>query len=72
VLIAVAFLSDVRLGVVTSLAVAAHEIPQEAGDLVILLHSGQGVEVLDVVAVICARPVRHGPAWRRRVAAGSR
>jgi zinc and cadmium transporter len=40
VLIAAAFLSDVRLGVVTSLAVAAHEIPQEIGDLAILLHSG--------------------------------
>lgn len=40
VLIAAAFLSDVRLGVVTSLAVAAHEIPQEVGDLAILLHSG--------------------------------
>ncbi len=39
-LIAAAFLSDVRLGVVTSLAVAAHEIPQEVGDLAILLHSG--------------------------------
>ncbi len=40
VLIAAAFLSDVRLGVVTSLAIAAHEIPQEVGDLAILLHSG--------------------------------
>ena len=40
VLIAAAFLSDVRLGVVTSLAIAAHEIPQEVGNLAILLHSG--------------------------------
>ncbi|MGH8563448.1 MAG: ZIP family metal transporter [Gammaproteobacteria bacterium] len=40
VLIAAAFLSDVRLGIVTSLAIAAHEIPQEVGDLAILLHSG--------------------------------
>lgn len=40
VLIAAAFLSDIRLGIVTSLAVAAHEIPQEVGDLAILLHSG--------------------------------
>ncbi len=39
-LIAAAFLSDIRLGIVTSLAVAAHEIPQEVGDLAILLHSG--------------------------------
>ena len=40
VLIAAAFLTDIHLGVVTSLAVAAHEIPQEVGDFAILLHSG--------------------------------
>jgi zinc and cadmium transporter len=40
VLIAAAFLTDVHLGIVTALAIAAHEIPQELGDFVILLHSG--------------------------------
>ena len=40
VLIGAAFLTDPQLGVVTSLAVAAHEIPQEVGDFAILLHSG--------------------------------
>ncbi len=40
VLIAAAFLTDVELGVVTALAVAAHEIPQELGDFAILLQSG--------------------------------
>lgn len=40
VLIAAAFLTDPKLGVVTSLAVAAHEIPQEVGDFAILLQSG--------------------------------
>ncbi len=40
VLIAAAFLSDLHLGVITGLAVAAHEIPQELGDFAILLHSG--------------------------------
>jgi zinc and cadmium transporter len=40
VIIASAFLADVRLGVVTSLAIIAHEIPQEIGDFLILLHSG--------------------------------
>lgn len=40
VLIAAAFLTDVHLGVVTAVAVAAHEIPQEVGDFAILLHSG--------------------------------
>jgi zinc and cadmium transporter len=40
ILIAGAFLTDIHLGIVTSLAVAAHEIPQEVGDFAILLHSG--------------------------------
>lgn len=40
VLIAAAFLADVQLGVVTGLAVIAHEIPQEVGDFAILLNSG--------------------------------
>lgn len=40
VLIAAAFLTDQQLGIMTSLAVAAHEIPQEVGDFAILLHSG--------------------------------
>jgi zinc and cadmium transporter len=40
VLIAAAFLTDVQLGIVTSLAVATHEIPQEVGDFAILLDSG--------------------------------
>lgn len=40
VLIGAAFLTDIQLGIVTSLAVAAHEIPQEVGDFAILLHSG--------------------------------
>jgi zinc and cadmium transporter len=40
VLIAAAFLTDIHLGIVTSIAVATHEIPQELGDFSILLHSG--------------------------------
>jgi len=40
VLIAAAFLTDFHVGVVTSIAVATHEIPQELGDFSILLHSG--------------------------------
>jgi zinc and cadmium transporter len=40
VLIAAAFMTDVHLGIVTALAVMAHEIPQEVGDLAILLHGG--------------------------------
>jgi zinc and cadmium transporter len=42
VLIAAAFLVDIHLGVVTAIAVAAHEVPQQVGDFAILLHSGYG------------------------------
>lgn len=40
VLIAAAFMTDLHLGMVTALAVFTHEIPQEVGDLAILLQSG--------------------------------
>jgi zinc and cadmium transporter len=40
VMIAAAFLVDLKLGVVTAFAIAAHEVPQELGDFLILLHSG--------------------------------
>jgi zinc and cadmium transporter len=40
VMIAAAFLVDFKLGVVTAFAIAAHEVPQELGDFLILLHSG--------------------------------
>lgn len=40
VLIAAAFMTEIHLGIVTSIAVVIHEIPQEVGDLAILLHSG--------------------------------
>ena len=40
VVIAAAFLADFNLGVVTSLAIIAHEVPQEVSDFFVLLHSG--------------------------------
>lgn len=40
VVIAAAFLTTIPLGVAASLAVIAHEIPQEIGDFAILLESG--------------------------------
>jgi zinc and cadmium transporter len=40
VLIAAAFLQSTELGIVAALAIVAHEIPQEVGDFLILLHSG--------------------------------
>ena len=40
IIIAAAFLTDAHLGLVTSLAIVAHEIPQEVGDYVVLLNAG--------------------------------
>ena len=40
IIIAAAFLTDVHLGLVTSLAIIAHEIPQEVGDYIVLLNAG--------------------------------
>jgi zinc and cadmium transporter len=40
VIIASAFLADTKVGVVTAAAIVAHEVPQEVGDFLVLLHSG--------------------------------
>ena len=40
VIIAAAFLADVQVGIVTAVAVVAHEIPQEVGDYIVLLNAG--------------------------------
>jgi zinc and cadmium transporter len=40
IIIAAAFLADTELGVVTALAIIAHEIPQEVGDYIVLLNAG--------------------------------
>ena len=40
IIIAAAFLTDTQLGVVTSAAIIAHEIPQEVGDYIVLLNAG--------------------------------
>ena len=42
IIIAAAFHTSMHLGIVTALAIIAHEIPQEVGDFAILLHSGYG------------------------------
>lgn len=39
-IIAGSFLVDVRLGVITTIAVISHEIPQEIGDFGVLIHAG--------------------------------
>jgi len=38
--IAATFLIDIKLGIITSFAIALHEIPQEIGDFGVLLYSG--------------------------------
>ena len=40
IIIAAAFLTDTTLGVVTALAIVAHEVPQEVGDFIVLLNAG--------------------------------
>jgi zinc and cadmium transporter len=40
ILIAAAFIADPHVGIITALAIAAHEIPQEIGDFVVLLNAG--------------------------------
>jgi zinc and cadmium transporter len=40
VVIAATFMVDINLGILTTFAVAAHEIPQEIGDFGLLLHRG--------------------------------
>lgn len=40
VLIGAAFMSDMHLGVITALAIASHEVPQQVSNFVVLLHNG--------------------------------
>jgi zinc and cadmium transporter len=40
ILIAAAFMANPELGIVTGLAIIAHEIPQEIGDFIVLLNAG--------------------------------
>jgi len=42
ILIASAFMADLRLGLVAAVAVLAHEVPHHIGDLVVMRHSGGG------------------------------
>lgn len=42
VLVAASFLADTNVGIAVALAIIAHEIPQELGDFLIMLHSGMG------------------------------
>lgn len=57
ILIASAYLTDIHLGIVTTLAVVFHEIPQKIGDFSVLLHSGyrrQWALVLNFLSALTA------------------
>lgn len=54
VIIAATFLVDINLGIVTTLAVAAHEIPQEIGDFGLLIHRGLSRARVILVNVVSA------------------
>ena len=54
VVIAATFLVSIPLGIVTTLAVAAHEIPQEIGDFGLLLHKGMTKKKIILVNLISA------------------
>lgn len=54
VVIAAAFLVSIPTGIITTLAVAAHEIPQEIGDFAILLHKGMSRGKVLLVNVLSA------------------
>jgi zinc and cadmium transporter len=54
ILIAAAFLADPTLGLVTGLAIIAHEIPQEIGDFIVLLNAGFSRTRAYVYNLICS------------------
>lgn len=54
IVIAATFLVSIPLGVVTTLAVAAHEIPQEIGDFGLMLHKGMKRKKIILVNIISA------------------
>lgn len=54
ILIAAAFLANPQLGIVTGLAIIAHEIPQEIGDFIVLLNAGFSRTRAYVYNLICS------------------
>lgn len=54
IVIAATFLVNIPLGVVTALAVFAHEIPQEIGDFGLMLHKGLARKKIIMVNILSA------------------
>jgi zinc and cadmium transporter len=53
-IIAASFVVDIRLGIVTSIAIALHEIPQEIGDYGVLVYGGYTKSKALFLNFICA------------------
>jgi zinc and cadmium transporter len=56
-IIAATFIADIRLGIISALAVALHEIPQEIGDFGVLLYAGYSKKkalVLNFIVAVTA------------------
>jgi zinc and cadmium transporter len=54
IVIALTFMVSIPLGVVTSLAIVAHEVPQEIGDFAIMLHRGLKKKKVIAINVLSA------------------
>lgn len=54
IVIGATFLAGVPLGVITTLAIFAHEIPQEIGDFGVLLHKGMSRKRIIIINVVSA------------------
>ena len=54
ILIAAAFLANPKLGIITGVAIIAHEIPQEIGDFIVLLNAGFSRARAYVYNLICS------------------
>lgn len=54
IVIAATFMVNIPLGIVTTIAVAAHEIPQEIGDFGLMLHKGLARKKIILVNIVSA------------------
>jgi zinc and cadmium transporter len=54
IMIAAAFLADPALGILTGMAIVAHELPQEVGDFVVLLSSGYSRARAYLLNLLCS------------------
>ncbi len=60
VVIAAAFVADIRLGVLTALSIAAHEVPHKLGDFVVMLNAGFSKKRAVVMDVLSSMTVLAG------------